>query len=420
MHFNGAGDRDWNTKLIKDVYLVRNTYTQNPPDNHQQYCIGNPGSDGFEYRNRQPLEFKGGYRILVDGNIFEYDCHFLASSMIAITSVTAGIDDITLSNNTIRHASSGTMMGSCTQGGPPVCQSPTNRYNFFNNLFWDLDGVKYTDHFSTNWPQGWRGWVVQTVQDGEDMIYDHNTGVSASGFLPAQFYLASGGAEGLQVTNSILIANQDGQNSLGRGARLDGGQMDDEANSCGVGLIAEALLKCGWRYPFATVNANLLVSDGLDSTTILAAWPTQKTTATPSNLNLVGWEQPSYSALAPSFRLNSTSTYNSGGGSPAGDGLQQGADIDKLEKAQGKVYLAGAVPGSTTASVNFVAPDAQACPVDVSSTDGTLLNSFTRFGDTGGSAGPRTVGITGLNSRTDYFFRVDCAVEQPTGTFHTN
>jgi hypothetical protein len=429
-HFSAAGDNGFANKIIQDVVIQRSTFTQNPPTSHQQYCYGNPGSDGWEYRNRQPLEFKGGYRILLDGDIFEYDCHFLASAALALTSVTAGLSDLTITNNTWRHVSSVGMMGSCTQGGPPVCQSPTNRYTYKNNLSWDVDGYTYTDHYSGAWPGGWRGWIIQTAQDGEDFIWDHNTVVSAQGTNASQFYLASGGAEGFQFTNSIFQANSD-TNAAGNGARIDGVMNADEAIGCSGGVqgsaYAEALLTCSWRYPGAIVSGNLVTSDSLDSTQITAAWPSQKqpcdsagNNCNPANLNLVGWTQHDYTKPSQDFRLRANSPYISGGPRPASDKYDIGADIVALEKAQGRVYFNSVVPTSTTAIVAFVAPDTQACPVDWSSTDSTLVNAFTRTTDLGTAAGPRTVTLTGLTPRTDYYFRINCAVQQPRGTFHTN
>jgi hypothetical protein len=423
IHFNGAGDGGFETKIMQDILIQRNYISQNPQSSPQKYCYGNPGADGWEYRNRQPLEFKGGYRALIDGNVIAYDCHWLASSAVAITSVAAGIMDLTFTNNTWKHVSSVTMMGSSTQGGYPIALSPTSRYTYKNNLIWDVDGFKYLDHRSNSYPDGWRGWMVQTVQDGEDFIWDHNTSVSLTGFVPAAFYLASGGAEGLQVTNSILNANSD-TNQTGNGARVDGNMNPDEASSCNGSVAdsfyAEALLKCDWRFPGSNISGNLFTSDSLTNGQVAAVWPSQKTTATPSNLSLVGWVQPSYSALAQDFRFQASSNYISGGSSGAPDNFDQGTNIDELEKAQGKVYFVSVIPSSTSASVTFVAPDAQGCPIDISTTDSSLINTFTRFGDTGGFAGPRTVGLTGLAGKTDYYFRINCAVEQPTGTFHTN
>ncbi len=82
---------------------------------------------------------------------------------------------------------------------------------------------------------------------------------------------------------------------------------------------------------------------------------------------------------------------------------------------------------ATSAAINFLAPDTQGCPVDVSSTDPTLTSSFTRFTDAGGGrtalqggGNARSVTASGLASGTLYHFRVNCMAQAPTGQFKTN
>ncbi len=76
-----------------------------------------------------------------------------------------------------------------------------------------------------------------------------------------------------------------------------------------------------------------------------------------------------------------------------------GADIDALEIAQGKVTLNE--PSAITANsadINFVAPDAQGCPVDYSSKDGNLIEDFKRVPDTGKER-TRAVRLSGFDQR---------------------
>jgi hypothetical protein len=68
--------------------------------------------------------------------------------------------------------------------------------------------------------------------------------------------------------------------------------------------------------------------------------------------------------------------------------------------------------------VDFVAPDTTGCPVDISATDPNAVNQFTRFPDHGGSR-TRKISLTGLRSRTAYYGRIDCQVEQPAFHFQT-
>lgn len=119
----------------------------------------------------------------------------------------------------------------------------------------------------------------------------------------------------------------------------------------------------------------------------------------------------------PDFHLLSQSPYNNG---YTTDGLQEGANIDRLEAAQGKVTLVGANQiTSDSANITYVAPDSVSCSLDYGSSDPTLIDSFTRVKDSGG-ARVRNVKLSGLNSHTVYHYRVNCSVQQPTGQFVTN
>ena len=81
--------------------------------------------------------------------------------------------------------------------------------------------------------------------------------------------------------------------------------------------------------------------------------------------------------------------------------------------------------GCTAATVNFVAPDAESCPVDLATsarpTDASgTIPAFTRVSNTANSAGPRNVSLKGLSSQTTYYFRVECSTRQPGGVFKTH
>jgi phosphodiesterase/alkaline phosphatase D-like protein len=93
-----------------------------------------------------------------------------------------------------------------------------------------------------------------------------------------------------------------------------------------------------------------------------------------------------------------------------------------MQAAQGKVTLVGVPEAnltSTSAVVSFVAPDSTGCPVDYSSSDAAVMTTFTRVSDAGG-ARPRNIALPGLTPGTVYHYRVNCAVEQPTGQFRTH
>jgi hypothetical protein len=98
--------------------------------------------------------------------------------------------------------------------------------------------------------------------------------------------------------------------------------------------------------------------------------------------------------------------------------LDVGANIDQLEQHQGKVSNVRALGGSTStsATIGFLAPDANACGVDWGTT--AFYNGSGSWTRVSGSGGQRvqTVSLTGLPSHGLIYARVNCQVQQPTLT----
>jgi hypothetical protein len=161
----------------------------------------------------------------------------------------------------------------------------------------------------------------------------------------------------------------------------------------------------------------VLMSPDANQTTVQSWWPSLHNYI-PSDMSLTSAGWLSYSKQ--DFHV--TSKYCSGCASPANDSKDVGADLDALHAAQGKVTLVD-VPEdhltSTSAVVSFVAPDNMGCPVDYGTSDPGRITSFTRVSDAGGER-PRNINLTGLTSATVYYYRVNCAAEQPTGQFRTH
>jgi hypothetical protein len=105
-------------------------------------------------------------------------------------------------------------------------------------------------------------------------------------------------------------------------------------------------------------------------------------------------------------------------GSPTTNGQAVGVSLNELQSSQGYVTLVGIGSDPSTATINFVAPDSQACPIDYSSVDPNVMSNTTRVNDIGG-ARVRAVNLGQLASKTTYYFRINCAVQQPIGKFQT-
>jgi hypothetical protein len=418
--FSGPGGRQFPYIDKDDFYFRRNTF-----DTPLSHLFNNQygrfaQSNGLVYRMRSHLEFKAGQRIKIDGNIFQGGYKSVASSDLAITSVCdQPITDVEVVHNTWNHVYGMAMSSSATEAGC-VQNAPGNRFWFHNNLGLDVDGFKYwetTAGFSAG-----AGWVVQSGY-GEDNILSHNTVVANTGAVPAFWWIADVNSEGAKITDNIfyITAGQGGGTSISdnRGLGADGGINPG-------GNLGKAFADA--RLPNNTIAGNLFLGN-TSNATLSSWWPAGGfVPTTPSDLTAVGWHR--YAANADAdlvgavaqpnyYRLRNASAYVSGGARKGSDGLDVGVNFDTLEQAQGRVRLIGASGITTTsAQIAFVAPDTASCPVDYSATDATLITSFSRIA-AGGAMGPNTASLTGLTPKTVYYYRVNCAVQQPTGGFRT-
>ena len=102
------------------------------------------------------------------------------------------------------------------------------------------------------------------------------------------------------------------------------------------------------------------------------------------------------------------------------DGGDVGANMDQLEQHQGKVSNVRAYGStSTSTTIAFYAPDSFACGVDWgTSSFWSGSSSWTRVNGAAGSPDPRvqSVALTGLPAHGLIYYRLNCAVQQPTGT----
>lgn len=381
------------------------TYERNTFFTPFSRMYGHPSSDGMRYMHRQPLEWKSGQRISLVGNLFDQSWveGNPTGATVTLTSVAGqGITDVNAESNTFRHVPALMSATQIVEGGAPVTR-PTSRFRFQNNLAYDVN-QKMTYWVNGGFAQP-TGWVFTGPNGSEDITVDHNTIAGNLGRVPSVMHLYSTKTDGVKVTNNIFYLS-----SSNPGLTIDGGLVGPP---CGGGgkTLADCMFTGGYRW-----DHNLLLGDSSQGT-IQSYWSTLNNyiPSNPSDLSGVGW----FSRNNNDYRIRST--FCSGCGSAASDLKDLGADIDQLESAQGSVKLIG-VPTSglstTSAMVAFVAPDAQACPVDYSSTDPTLIQSFLRAADTG-SGRTRNVILTGLTAKTLYRYRINCAVEQPTGRFRT-
>ncbi len=415
-----------------DYYYYRDTFTS-----PTYTWLGSPDSDGNRYFSRQKLEWKGGHRIYIGGSVFENFWNDTVNSSLAISfsNLTIGVHDINFENNEVRHGpgvfNAATAYGTntFTIAPPPV------RERIANNLIWDIGP------YSVKYASSGDGWFIQGASGAEDLIIDHNTILPMRGQEGVLFWLYNTRSEGVTITNNILPVSSSYQGISGE-------------HSCPQ-RNAEAAINCLWtNYIFKSnllypANWSVFDSNGFDKSQqqnqtyssntqpsdILSWYPTiSQANYVPNwtDLNNTKWFKLNsfpadsvHPATTGDFHLRSDSSYISGGQYKSTDGKDVGIDVEAFASAQGKVILIGTPPDQITtssATVAFVAPDAQSCPVDYKiydASDPKLINGFTRISDTGTDR-TRGVQVANLSSKTTYMYRVDCAVEQPTGQFRTN
>jgi hypothetical protein len=441
LHFSDDGGPN---RVRGDELVSRNLFKQD-----FSLCLNliPGGNSTIDYGGRQPVEWKAGHRILMEGNIFDQNWFHHASSVVVFTSVEyhgSGITDVTYRYNTIKHSFGGVIMGDSTQGAN-FQTAPDNRFDFHDNIFYDIKGYYAASNANTgafmaspnSSRREYAGMVVQSLGDGEDQRFNHNTIFDVDGSV-GNIIRGGSYAEGVELKDNILFIDSvlgGGGINLNHGFSSEsGGPVVDGIDPC-HSSVGQAFLTCHYRN--IDIANNVLLSDAYSASTLSGggtntAWfpgsgwiiPTD-----PTSPGQIGWRKSTTPQLLnfayPSvdFELKNISNYVSGSTGPnahrASDGKDIGADLLALQAAQGKVTYNG-TSGITTTSmnVNFIAPDGQACPVDLSTTDSTLVNSFTRYTDSG-SARVRSVAITGLTPHTAYYGRVNCQVEQPTFVVRT-
>lgn len=434
-HFDDSGGAN----LSRHDFTVYRNYFYAPLSMMFTSDGSNPASDGMMHGHRHSLEWKQGNCAAIVGNIFDtswvedtpYGDLFEISALNGALGVCGATNEIIwgsstdfdLRSNTFMHAASiESVMGPGTRGFVP---SDAQRFRFTNNLIMDISGTKYCAVGDGFCPYAAYGSGLNfSVITIEDVTVSHNTMVenNSGSRLPFLFLTGGNNEEGVSVHDNIFWINGT-SNGLG-GIQSDScGYTNGTDSGCwGTGTYCKALDgSAGFNCAFvnSTWFNNLMLGSPSQSQ-IQSLWPNNIVPSNPSNLNAVGWVNYISTSVPGNYELRSTSPYNSGGTNPASDGHSVGIDFNQLQIDQGYVTLVGTSNvTASSAQINFVAPDAQSCPVDYSPTDPTVSdNSLVRVSDTG-TGRTRNVVLSGLSAGQIYYFRVNCAVNQPMGQFKT-
>ncbi len=197
-HFDDSGGR-W---AMRGDYTIYRNYFYGPPFTF----FGDPTSDGMDYVWRQSLEWKGGQRQHIYGNIFDGSIYEAGShSMIALQSPqeVPCMTDTDIMWNTFKHGpgaiSGGLEYGNGFQRAPMGC--PPVRLRMSQNIAWDMGPYRATG--GNDLGQFFGG------ESLEDLIMEHNTAFS-SGSVPYFFGVGAWHQEGTLVDSNFFVVDGNG------------------------------------------------------------------------------------------------------------------------------------------------------------------------------------------------------------------
>lgn len=163
--------------------------------------IGDPSYAGTPWTIKNLLELKNARRVLIEGNILEYNW-VQAQNGFAIlftprnqdgSAPWSMVQDVTFTSNILRHTGSAVNIAGRDDNHP---SQQTSHILIRNNLFEDVDGAKW----------GGSGRLVQLLSGAADVVIDHNTA-----FHTGEVIAAAGiPTTGLVYQNNLTPHNQYG------------------------------------------------------------------------------------------------------------------------------------------------------------------------------------------------------------------
>jgi hypothetical protein len=183
--------------------------------------VGDPTYAGIHWTVKNLFELKNARRVLVTGNVFENswgDAQTGFAILLKSADQEGGApwsvtQDVTFSDNVVRHAASAMAIEGRDPGGSV---SYTRRVAVANNLFDDIDGkvwkgsgdfLQITD--GSRAPDG-------SLNGPGNVTVDHNTALQTRNIISAE-----GVSKGFVYTNNITPHNRYGVHGSGRGTGLD-------------------------------------------------------------------------------------------------------------------------------------------------------------------------------------------------------
>ncbi len=442
LHFDDSG-----AYAPRGDYIVHRNYFHSPLTYlGGNSSNGNTSSDGLYYYVRQFLEWKGGQRQKITGNVFDTawkEDNPTGLFIVETPRLGGYVTDVEEANNTFMHGPGVTAnpYAICTNGSAP-CAPPSVRFWFHNNLAWDINGWKYAAYNPSPSTAGGPGlgWVLGSGGEAtEDAVWDHNTFFNQLGSLPVWLDWDEYPSEGFTFTNNVfgvtgiptqrthgtLSGNIAVQNCANAGDKafmdcaFTSGPGNTSYNFSGnviMGLYSDAGASPGGQIPASTLTS---LFGSLTNTNATVAGAN-----VPATLGSMKWFNNDITSQAPDFHLRNDSPFIAGH-NPYTQSGDAGVSMDVLNTDQGLLAIVG-VPSqaitTSAATISYVAPNSGTCYIDYSSTDTNVIASFTRKTDSAIGRVRNTL-LSGLSSGTTYYYRVECQgnarLSQRTGQFRT-
>ena len=434
---------DINPRNPEDLSVVRNVFWT-----PERLISGRAEARGRYYLSRHHLELKAGKRAAIRGNYFRGNAAngtpvgapvLLSLSNVLTTDGERTLRDIAIEHNTFHQNGGFVDLGGST--APTSDTRSSQRLQVTNNLATEIDAVRFRTFpagQSGNQANGWpmtigpfMGRVMLTFLETEDLQVKRNTVLPALGHGPYIWLASAEPSGGTLVEDNILPFSRSTIFQYGlRGDTNNTNYLPGPASGFGYDFWKVHYRQGpGVPDPLAVWD-NVVVpctdfAEDLDRRAALlrlnsmASFANQHFACTggcPANfanqvvasdgLHCVDREQELFGSSVD-YKLPTGSPYSG-----------YGADLDALRSAQGRVYDIAVSPTANSATIDYLAPDAATCFVDVGTDKLFSTPSHARISD-GGGVVQRSVLVPGLSALTTYHFRVLCQSDQPRGVFLT-
>ena len=166
----GGGD-PFIKDLVPSDIEVRGNHMAKP----LKWKKNDPSYEGTAWTVKNLFELKNARRVLVEGNVLEYNWEEAQSGFAVLFTVRnqdgkapwSAVEDVQFLNNIIRHSGSGINLLGHDNNRPPDQSQETKRILIKNNLWEDIGGERW----------GGRGILFQVLEGTSDVTIERNTGL---------------------------------------------------------------------------------------------------------------------------------------------------------------------------------------------------------------------------------------------------